>query len=95
MSLEHAPQRQRRQLRGRFKPLLIPILDAFDMLGVGITKGYAMVNAGVIVTIKIGSRRYATSECIERLATPPEAHPTAKSRAKPRRKPQEEPDAAE
>ena len=75
MSIEHAPQRQRRRpLRGRFAPLLIPILDAFDMIGVGTTKGYEMVNAGIIETVMLGGRRYATREGLERLATPDEPH---------------------
>jgi len=73
MSLEHAPQRQRRRpLRGRFEPLLIPILDAFEMIGVGTTKGYEMVHAGLIPTVTVGRRRYATREGLQRLATPPD-----------------------
>ena len=71
MSLEHAPQRQRKQpLRGRFEPLLIPLLDAFEILGVGVTKGYEMVNAGLIETVMLGKRRYALRESLERLARP-------------------------
>jgi hypothetical protein len=40
------------------------------MLGVGITKGYELVNAGQINTVLIGRRRYATRESLDRLATP-------------------------
>jgi hypothetical protein len=70
MSLEHAPQRQRRRpLRGRFPPLLVPILDAFEILAVGTTKGYEMVNAGIIETVRIGRSRYATQTALERIAT--------------------------
>lgn len=88
MSLEHTPQRQRRQ-RVRLKPLLIPIRDAFDMIGVGVTKGYELVNDDVIETVMIGSRRYATSESLERIATPPENDAT------PAEAPEDEPGVAE
>ena len=40
------------------------------MLGVGITKGYELVNARQIDTVLIGRRRYATHASLERLATP-------------------------
>jgi hypothetical protein len=40
------------------------------MVGVGVTKGYELVNAGKIKTVLIGRRRYATRESLERLATP-------------------------
>jgi hypothetical protein len=49
---------------------LIPILDAFDMLGVGVTKGYELISDGQIDTVLIGRRRYATRESLDRLATP-------------------------
>ena len=58
----------RRPRRGHYVPILIPILDAFDMLGVGITKGYELVNAHQIDTVLIGRRRYATHASLERLA---------------------------
>jgi hypothetical protein len=51
-------------------PILIPVLDAFDMLGVGVTKGYDLINTGQIDTVLIGRRRYATHASVERLATP-------------------------
>jgi hypothetical protein len=73
MSLEHAPQRDRRRpRRGRYDPLLIPILDAFEMIGVGHTKGYQMINAGLIETVMVGARRYATRASLEALARPQE-----------------------
>jgi hypothetical protein len=55
--------------------MLIPILDGFDMIGVGVTKGYELVNAGVIETVLIGRRRYATRESLERLAAPADRRP--------------------
>jgi hypothetical protein len=64
------PWKPRRPRRGHYVPILIPILDAFDMLGVGITKGYELVNTGQIDTVLIGRRRYATCASLERLATP-------------------------
>ena len=64
------PWKPRRPRRGHYIPILIPILDAFDMLGIGITKGYELVNARQIDTVLIGRRRYATRTSLERLATP-------------------------
>jgi hypothetical protein len=69
MSIEHALRRDRRRpRRGRFPPLLFPIQDAFEMIGVGRTKGYEMVKSGQIETVTIGARRYATRRGIEALA---------------------------
>jgi hypothetical protein len=72
LSLEHSPQRDRRRLprRGRFEPLLIPILDAFEIIGVGKTRGFELIKAGTIETVMIGKRRFATRESLEKLATP-------------------------
>lgn len=64
------PWKPRRPRRGHYVPILIPILDAFDMLGIGVTKGYELVNAGQINTVLIGRRRYATRESLDRLAAP-------------------------
>ena len=64
------PWKPRRPRRGHYIPILIPVLDAFDMLGVGVTKGYDLINTGQIDTVLIGRRRYATRESLERLATP-------------------------
>jgi hypothetical protein len=74
MSIEHAPQRQcRRPYRGRYPPLLVPVLDAADMLGIGITRTYELIDAGLLASVLIGRRRYVMRESLERLATPPEA----------------------
>jgi hypothetical protein len=64
------PWKPRRPRRDHYIPMLVPILDAFDMLGIGITKGYELVNTGQINTVLIGRRRYATRESLDRLATP-------------------------
>ena len=64
------PWKPRRPRRGHYIPILSPILDAYDMLGIGITKGYELVNARQIDTVLIGRRRYATRVSLERLATP-------------------------
>jgi hypothetical protein len=76
-------KRPRRPRRGHYKPLYVPIRDAFEMIGVGPTKGYELLNAGVIKTVRIGrrvdpetgnvisrGRLYATFESLELLATP-------------------------
>ena len=49
--------------------MLVPVLDAFEVIGVGNTKGYDLINTSQIVTVLIGRRRYATCESLERLAT--------------------------
>ena len=64
------PWKPRRPRRAHYAPLAVPILDGFDMLGVGVTKGYELVNAGQIDTFLLGRRRYATLESLKRLATP-------------------------
>jgi hypothetical protein len=40
------------------------------LIGIGVTKGYELVNARRIDTVLIGRRRYATLESLKRLATP-------------------------
>ncbi len=66
-------ERRRRARRGRFEPLLIPVLDAFEMIGVGKTRGFELIKAGVIDTVLIGHRRFATRESLERLTSPQKA----------------------
>jgi hypothetical protein len=61
-------KRPRRPRRGHYQPLYVPIRDAFDIVGVGPTKGYELINAGVLKTVRIGKRRFATFESLERLA---------------------------
>ena len=61
------PKRPRRPRRGHYKPLYVPLLDAFEMAGVGPTKGHALINAGVLKTVRIGKRRHVTFESLERL----------------------------
>jgi hypothetical protein len=62
------PWKPRRPRRGHYLPILIPVLDAFDMIGVGVTKGYDLINTRRIDTVLIDRRRYATRESLERLA---------------------------
>jgi len=100
MSLEHDPIRQqrRRPVRGRFAPLLVPILDAFEIIGVGPTKGYELVGAGIIETVMVGRRRYATQEGLERivkLGVRSAPTPPTDPKRKRRKLLGEEPDAAE
>lgn len=64
------PWKPRRPRRAHYAPLIVPVLDGFDMIGVGVTKGYELVNARRIDTVLIGRRRYATLESLKRLATP-------------------------
>jgi hypothetical protein len=68
-------RRPRRPRRGHYRPLYVPLRDAFEMVGVGSTKGYELINAGIIETVPIGRRRYATFESLARLATPADCRP--------------------
>jgi hypothetical protein len=68
-------RKPRRPRRSHYQPLSVPVLDGFEMIGVGTTKGYELVNAGIIETFVIGRRRYATLESLERLATPADRRP--------------------
>jgi hypothetical protein len=61
---------KRRPSRGRYPPVLVPVLDGFDMIGVGITKGYQMIADGVLDSVMIGRRRYLNTESLMRLASP-------------------------
>jgi hypothetical protein len=63
----------KRPSRGRYPPVLVPVLDGFDMIGVGITKGYQMIADGVLDSVMIGRRRYLNTESLMRLASPHQA----------------------
>jgi hypothetical protein len=69
MSIEQ-PQGQdrRRPRRQRYAPLLIPLNDGFEMIGVGRTKGYELVSAGLLPTVMVGARRYVQREVLEGIA---------------------------
>jgi hypothetical protein len=69
---EDAQPRKRPRLprRDYYRPLYVRLRDAFDMAGVGATKGYELINAGVLKTVRIGKRRFVTFESLERLAKP-------------------------
>jgi len=69
MSPQTTGKRPRRTRRARYEPLLIPIQDAFEMIGIGNTRGYELVNAGIIPTVKIGARRFALRAGLDALAT--------------------------
>lgn len=70
MSLEHSPAKDRRRpRRQRYAPLLIPLNDGFEMIGVGRTKGYELVTAGLLPTVMVGARRYVRREVLEGIAT--------------------------
>ena len=64
---------KRRPSRGRYDPLLVPVLDGFDMIGVGVTKGYQMIDEGLLDSVMIGRRRYLKAESLRRLASPHQA----------------------
>lgn len=47
------------------KPIAIPPKPAFDMIGVGVTKGYELINSGELETFKIGRATRITVSSIE------------------------------
>ena len=58
--------RHQGQHQGRYEPLLVPALDAFDMIGVGVTQ---MLDVGKLASVMIGRRRYVTTESLRRVAS--------------------------
>lgn len=46
------------------EPLAIPPKDAFAAIGVGITKGYELINSGELETFKIGRSTRITTASI-------------------------------
>jgi hypothetical protein len=60
------PRKPRRARRGNYTPILVPVLDAFEMIGVKTTKGYDLINAGLIDTVVRGRRRFAIHKSLER-----------------------------
>jgi hypothetical protein len=61
------PRGPKRPPRGNYRPLAVPLLDGFSMVGVGVTKGYELVAQGRIRTFYLGRRRYAVVESLEQL----------------------------
>lgn len=46
------------------EPLAIPPKDAFAAIGVGVTKGYELINSGELETFKIGRATRITTESV-------------------------------
>ena len=46
------------------EPIAIPPKDAFAAIGVGITKGYELINAGELEIFKIGRATRVTTESV-------------------------------
>lgn len=42
-------------------PVLIPVREAFDKIGVGVTTGYALIGQGKLAAVKLGSRTMVTN----------------------------------
>jgi hypothetical protein len=49
------------------RPLLIPVLTAFKLIGVKPTKGWQLIHEKKLETVHIGPRRYVVVTSIERL----------------------------
>ena len=48
--------------------LLIPVREAWEMLGVGNTKGYDLINTGVLIARKLGPRTMIEAESLRSYA---------------------------
>ena len=51
-----------------FGPVLVPVEDAFRALGIGRTKGFALIRDGHLIARKIGSRTVVEAESIRSFA---------------------------
>jgi hypothetical protein len=54
--------------RTDFDPLLIPKRQAFAAIGVGNTKGHELINAGLLVARKLGTRTLIEAESLRSYA---------------------------
>ncbi len=48
------------------EPITLSIADTCKVLGIGRTTAWRLVNAGDLLTIRIGSRRLVTAESVKR-----------------------------
>ena len=51
---------------GRVERLLVPREEAFVMLGVGSTRGYQLINSGLIDAVKLGGKTLIRAESLRR-----------------------------
>jgi len=58
-------------------PTPIAIREAFELLKIGVTKGYELVGNGELRTYCIGDRRFTTTEALAELVAKCEAEATA------------------
>ena len=47
------------------KPIAIPPKDAFAAIGVGVTNGYELINAGELESFRVGRARRVTTASLE------------------------------
>lgn len=50
------------------RPLLVSLNEGFSSIGIGRTKGYELVNAGILKTVVIGKRRFIKVSSLRALA---------------------------
>ena len=48
-----------------YQPLLVPVLECFQMIGVGVTKGYEEISEGRLDARKVGRKTLVTMESIK------------------------------
>ena len=54
------------------KPRLVSVPKTAELLGIGLTKTYALIGEKMLETVSIGSRRLVTLRSIDRLIEQPE-----------------------
>jgi excisionase family DNA binding protein len=47
------------------EPIALPPKDAFAAIGVGVTKGYELINAGELISFKVGRATRITTESLK------------------------------
>ncbi|SEQ48238.1 helix-turn-helix domain-containing protein [Sphingobium sp. YR768] len=47
------------------EPIAVPPKDAFAALGVGVTKGYELINAGELIAFKVGRATRITTASLK------------------------------
>jgi excisionase family DNA binding protein len=57
-----------RSERGGFRPLLVTVRQAKQLLSIGHTKTYELIKSGALETVKVDKRRMIKFDSIERLA---------------------------
>lgn len=64
-------------------PVSLPVEDAFELIGVGRTKGWELVRSGRLPTFKVGRRRLVHRQTLEEFLTGISGRPSTLPQAAP------------